>query len=202
MEQARSSAAAGFMARIINRQLMFINSRFLPTDAGPAHHQPMVDKAMASRLKQLMADTGLSRPQIAELAEVSTTAVMKWMKGGNVTDATLRKLVSKEPLKSRGITVAWIRYGDTQTELPIVGESVPSYLTPEAVNVARIWMHLSPGRRAKFFEEMAWANFFESKFPPYRLGIANIASHDKFTKSVEADWEKMMRQAKLPLEER
>jgi hypothetical protein len=79
-------------------------------------------------------------------------------------------------------------------------EPAPADLSPEAIRVARIWMQLSPGRRAKFLEDISWAKFFEGKFPTYRLGVANMASYEKFERSVEADWEKLIRQSRLPLE--
>lgn len=76
--------------------------------------------------------------------------------------------------------------------------AVPQHLTPEAVHVALTWMNLSPGRRQTFLEQMSWARFFESKFPAYRIGVANQASYERFERSVEADWETLMKQGQLP----
>jgi putative transcriptional regulator len=70
-------------------------------------------------------------------------------------------------------------------------------LSPEAIHLAQTWMQLSPARRAQIHEEVVWTAFFERKFPFYRIGRPTAESYDKLEHAIEANWEKMMRQAKL-----
>jgi transcriptional regulator with XRE-family HTH domain len=172
------------MAASINRQLTKINPELLSRPKPLEHHQPMVDNDMAGRLKQLKGD--LSYEKFGELAGVSATSVMKWMKGGNVTDASLRRLIAHEPYKSQGITVEWIRYGATKAEATRGG------LTMLAADVAEKWMQLSPERQDWFRDLIFTMHFMESRFPAMRKGRPKGEHYSGFETAVERDMQQLM----------
>lgn len=152
----------------------------------------MVDKmkaeSMADRLRQLKGDRSLE--EFGHLAGVSAQSALKWLAGGNVKDATLLVLVSKEPYKSQGITVEWIRYGATHAT---VGEA-PN-LSMLAVDVAQRWMALSPERQDWFRDLIYTMHFMESRFPAMRKGRPKGEHYSGFESAVERE----MRQSKAKL---
>jgi transcriptional regulator with XRE-family HTH domain len=160
---------------------------------------------IGQRIKSVREKRKISVARIATAARVKRQAVYAWESGDS---KSLKGSHLVAVARELDVSVEWLDTGKGEPgkfhgDLPAIGPeaaNAATELTPEALRLARIWMQLSPGRRAKYFEEIAWATFFESKFPPYRLGVANVASHEKFVRSVEADWDKMMRQAKLPLD--
>lgn len=162
---------------------------------------------IGQRIKDVRTKKKISVKVIADAAGVSRQAVYAW-ESGNSSELRGSNLVAVARVLD--VSVEWLDKGkgaqgsfrEHQQNLPAVlsADEALAALAPEAAQVAHVWSQLSPGRRAKFLEEMSWARFFESKFPPYRLGIANASSYEKFERNVEASWDKMMRQGKLALE--
>jgi transcriptional regulator with XRE-family HTH domain len=182
-------AAVSFMPRSINRQLMKYNPRLLHVERARRDHQPMVEK-MADRLRQLKGD--LSYEAFGALAGVSAQSVQKWMAGGNVKDATLRKLLNSEHFKGRGITLEWIRYGDTIAAT----KAQEGGLSQLALEVARQWTELSEDRRDWFRDLIFTMRFVEKRFPAMRKGRPRGESYT----NMELAFERDMRQLKLKLE--
>lgn len=153
---------------------------------------PLHMDTLAGRIKKRMEALKIKAPAVAKGAGTTRQSVYLWLRGDtkSLKGGTLLGLA-----RTLRTNPDWLATGKGDPEDERAAP--PPDLSPEALHLARKWMQLSPGRRAKFLEEISWATFFEGKFPPYRIGIANVASHDKFERSVEADWEKMMRQAKL-----
>lgn len=161
---------------------------------------------IGQRIKRTRQRKKVTVAAIAAAAGVKRQAVYAWesgdsksLKGGNLVAVAKVLDVSVEWLDSGKGPEGTFSNGSVIMEAGAV-YGVPKDLSPEAIAVAKTWMQLSPGRRAQYQVDMAWARFFESKFPTYRLGVASIESYDRFERSVEADWDKMMRQHKLPLE--
>lgn len=177
----------------------------------PPDNAQMHKAARRTPLGRLMAsyeDVGIGDNALARILKKRGTPVPQSTitRIANGTTKEAKEAALKPIAEFFGVTTAFLRGDEPAKAAAAKGKQAAeraaqySDLSPEALQVARTWMQLSPGRRMKFLEDMAWAKFFEGKFPPYRIGIANVASHDKFERSVEADWDKMMRQAKLPLE--
>jgi transcriptional regulator with XRE-family HTH domain len=159
---------------------------------------------IGQRIKSVRQKKDISVATIAAAAGVKRQAVYQW-ENGDTKGLKGSHLVAVARVID--VSVEWLDTGKgpqgTFREAPIAQsdlETPPDDLSPEAIVVARTWMQLSPGRRTGFLVEMSWARFFESKFPPYRSGITNVASYDKFERSVEADWEKMVRQGRLAID--
>lgn len=134
-----------------------------------------------------------------------------------VSQATITRIANgstKEPKQESlaplaaffGVSLAAIRGEEQPKAAAKVTETrrgygpAPQDLSPEAVDFARLWMRLSPARRATYHEEISWVAFFERKFPYYRIGRPDGASYDKFEQKVESHWEQLLRQATLPLD--
>jgi transcriptional regulator with XRE-family HTH domain len=150
---------------------------------------------IGDRIKRVRKAKGVTVAAIAAAADVSKQAVYQW-ESGETAGLAGSNLVAVA--KILDVSVEWLDTGKgRQGSFQETGAVPPPDISPEALQVARTWQQLSPGRRAHYQEEMAWVKFFESKFPTYRIGIANMASHDKFERSVEADWARMMRQQAL-----
>jgi transcriptional regulator with XRE-family HTH domain len=162
--QTRSKGVGGksLIDRRINRWFKKINSRLLHGALEFAQHQPMVDtpphETMADRLRE-MAE-GLSLEEFGALAGVTAQAALKWLKGGNVKDATLAKLVSHPRFNGTGWTVEWVRYGTMPGKT-----AAPKELSMMAIDVARRWMALS-AERQDFLRDLIFSmSFMESRFP-------------------------------------
>lgn len=142
---------------------------------------------MADRLRQLKGEMSLD--EFGALAGVSATSAMKWLKGGNVKDANLEKLVAKEPFKSRGVTIEWIRYGDA-------GKGQKVDLSLMAQDIAQRWMGLSSDRQDWFRDLIFTMHFMETRFPAMRKGRPKGEHYSGFESAVERE----MRQLKLEIE--
>lgn len=174
------------MAPSINRQLTAVNSGLLHGGTSAVHHKPMVEK-MAGRLRQLKGDMSLAA--FGEIAGVSSTSAMKWLKGGNVKDEHLEKIAAH--FRDRGITVHWLRYGGRVGE-----ESELDNFSPLALDVAKRWMALSPDRQEWFRDLIFTMSFVEERFPAMRKGRPRGEHYTALERAIERD----MRQLKLNLE--
>lgn len=154
------------MVGSINRQLTEINCQLLPQPlVVGASFQPMVEKSqtMVERLKELKGS--MSYVAFGALAGKTGQAAYKWFHGGNVEDSTLRALVSKEPYKSQGVTVEWIRYGKIPEPK---GSAAPTQLSMAAMDIARRWMALTPERQDMIRDLIHSMSFLEENFPSMR----------------------------------
>jgi transcriptional regulator with XRE-family HTH domain len=187
------TAGVASMAASVNRQLMLVNPRLLHAEPWPVQHQPMVEQreTMADRLKELKGNMSLEK--FGALAGVSSTSAMKWLKGGDVKDSTLRKLIAHEPYKGRGITVEWIRYGDSAMESRATAAAGLSMM---AIDIASRWMALSEERQDWFRDLIFTMHFMEVRFPAMRKGRPKGEHYRGFETAVE----KEMRQMKLKLD--
>lgn len=180
--QTRSNGVplvCSFIPVSINRRLIEINPQLLHGKVRPAHHQPMVEKdGMVARLKEMQGE--LSLEQFGALANKSAQAALKWLKGGNMKDATIHALVSHERFRGRGYTVEWVRYGtkakDGSNELSLLAQ-----------DVARRWMELSSERQDWFRDLIFTMHFMEQRFPIMRKGRPKGEHYSGFERAVEAD---------------
>lgn len=195
MLHTRSRAEPGSMPRSINRQLMDFNSRLLSDFVRAGHHQLMVE-TMAARLRQLIESEDLSYDKFGEIAGVSAQAVGKWMKGGDVKEASVQKLASHFK-----VTATWIRYGGA--EKGQARESLAPYskdLTPIALDVATRWMKLSPERQEAFRDMIFTTSYVEERFPSMKRGRPKGESYDNLETAFEKDMQRKLRQLSLKLE--
>jgi len=167
----------------------------------------MHKKRRATPLGRLMdaynGGAGIGDNELSRLTKVPQSTITR-IANGTTQDPKEAQL---KPLATFfGVSTAHLRGTESPAKAPTAQRvSEPragaySELTPEALHLARTWMQLSPARRAMFHEEMVWTAFFERKFPYYRIGRPAAESYDKLEHSIEANWEKMMRQTKLPLD--
>lgn len=184
-----STKGASFMDGIINRQLTDFNPRLLVPISTSGHHQPMVE-TMADRLRQLKGEMSLE--QFGALAGVSATSAMKWLKGGNVKDATLKRLLSHEPFRGRGITVEWIRYGSQGLGLEEPATSGTAGLSVLAIDIARKWMRLSEDRQEWFRDLIFTMHFVEKRFPAMRKGRPKGESYTNLEAAFERDMQQLL----------
>lgn len=143
-------------------------------------------ESMASRLQQLRGD--LSYEKFGDIAGVSSTAVMKWLAGGNAKDPPLRKIAARY-----GTTVEWIRYGTNA--LPGIAQPHGD-LTQLAVDIAQRWMSLSSERQEWFRDLIFTIHFVEKRFPAMRKGRPKGESYT----NLEAAFERDMMQLKIKFE--
>lgn len=136
---------------------------------------------MAGRLRQLKGEMSLE--QFGALAGVSATSAMKWLKGGDVKDATLRRLIAHEPFRSQGVTVEWIRYGQERTIHPDAAQG----LSLMAIDLATRWMALSPDRQDWFRDLIFTMHFMEARFPAMKKGRPKGEHYSGFESAVERD---------------
>lgn len=151
------------------------------------------DNELARQLKR--RGTPVDQATITRIATGSTK---------NPDETTLGKIA-----EFFGVTTAMLRgrkpvQPETRSAAQVVRDlapaaATPAGLTPEAIEVARIWMRLSPGRQDEFRERLFWTEFFERKHAFFRKGISreHLESHAKFERNVEASYEKQMRQRQL-----
>lgn len=150
-------------------------------------------------LRRARENAKLTQEAVGKLFGISRSSVAQW-EAANGTAPELERL----PTLARA-------YGCSIDQLLGIAELAATSkkataapptpdLSPEALHMARAWMQLSPARRASYHEEIVWTSVFERKFPYYRIGRPTGESYDKLESSIEANWEKMMRQAMLPLE--
>lgn len=160
-------------------------------DAGmgkAAGEKRVVETVKAQPMLDFIKRNGASQAAFAVKIDETKQTLTNWKRRGIPMRAV--------PKVARAMGVTFEEYQAlAEGRSPIAQD--PDKLTPEAMAVARAWQQLSPGKRARYLEELLWVRFFETKFPAYRTGVANAVSYDKFEKSVEADWERMMRQIKL-----
>jgi transcriptional regulator with XRE-family HTH domain len=188
--QTCRSAVDASMAGSINRELISINPQLLPPPGAPGHHQPMVE-TMAKRLRQLVKREGLSLEKFGDLAGVSATSAHKWLNGGDVKEANVKKLAAHF-----GVTPAWIRYG--QQAAIEAHEAVDKYspgLPATAIEVATRWMTLSTERQDALREIIFTMSYIESKFPSMRRSRPSGESYDSIETAFEKDLKRAARRS-------
>lgn len=155
---------------------------------------------IGNRIKRVRVSKGIAVATIAAAAGVTRQAVHAWESGDSKSLKGANLLAVARALD---VSAEWLSSGKGAEGRFLMAETAAEVepLSPEAIAIARAWSLLSPARREQFALEMRWAEFFERKFPTYRLGVVNRESHDRFERSVEADWDRMMRQGMLNLEE-
>ena len=158
----------------------------------------MVD-TMATRLRQLMKGARLSYEKFGLIAEVSPQAVQKWMNGGEVKEACIRKLADYFR-----VSPAFIRYGVEAPEgdLSKLREGNAKYaaeLEPGAIELARLWMTLSKDRQEYLRDMVFLTAYTETRYPFLRRGIPTSPNYARFEVECEEDFERRARQRNLNL---
>lgn len=156
----------------------------------------MVD-TMADRLRKLMGDPPMSYEKLGAIAGVTAQAVQKWMNGGEVKEAGLRKIADHFR-----VSPAYLRYGidAPHPNLNKVRENNAQYsseLSAQAIELARLWMSLSEDRKGYVRDLVQITSYTESRFPFLRRGIPATVSYAKFEVACEEDIQARIRQGDL-----
>ena len=154
-------------------------------------------ETMAGRLRKLMEDSHLRYEKFGAIAGVSAQAVLKWMNGGEVKEAGLRKIADRFR-----VSPAYLRYGidAPHPNLVKVQENNAKYaseLSPHAIELARLWMSLSEDRKGYVRDLVQITAYTESRFPFLRRGIPATTSYAKFEVACEEDIQARIRQGDL-----
>ena len=143
-----------------------------------------------------MEDSHLSYEKFGAIAGVSPQAVLKWMNGGEVKEAGLRKIADRFK-----VSPAYLRYGiDAEPNLNKVREKNAKYadeLSNQAIEVARLWMSLSEDRKGYVMDLVQITAYTESRFPFLRRGIPATTSYAKFEVACEEDIQARVRQGEF-----
>ena len=126
------------MHRFINHRFTNVNRQLIDLAPSLVQAQPMVD--FADRLNSLLKEPKSTLAKISDCVGVSSQAVFKWTKGGDIEYENLRKLAD-----CLGVNWIWLRYGAEALE--DITQERGDTLSEEAKGLAEAWQDLPAAER-------------------------------------------------------
>lgn len=154
-------------------------------------------QAFARRLVEAMKDRGFESARnarsgvdvgpLARAAKVTREMARRYTEGSALPDANKMQVVADW----LGVRIAWLRDGEgTKTDtMQIVAQEpdAPSYLPPEAIEIARVWLKMPPERREWFRDLMSLEAIVATHYPWLMFGRPRRESYDEYERRVERD---------------
>lgn len=150
---------------------------------------------------------------LGKLMGISQNGARKWLEGdGMPTQANMFELCDK-----LSVSTEWLQTGRGRMRLPGYNEAAAkqaraakrgagagadsSGLSKEAIDLARVWMQLSPGRRERHIDEIFRDAVVEKTAPWLRLGRPSGQAYFDFEANAVTGMRSMLSQLQLEFEE-